>query len=117
MEKQVSTDSHLRRLAEQQAAVVSFHFEDRRVEAHATDTVAAAVLAAGDRATRTTPVSGSPRGPFCMMGVCFDCLLEIDGVPNVQGCMVTVKQDMIVRRMRGARAVSSIADTNEPVDG
>jgi len=117
MEKLVSTDSNLRRLAEKQAAVVNFSFEGRRVEARATDSVAAAVLATGDRTTRTTPVSGSPRGPFCMMGVCFDCLLEIDGVPNVQSCMVTVKQDMVVRRMRGARAIPTIADTKEPVNG
>ena len=43
----------------------------------------------------------SPRGPFCMMGVCFDCLVEVDGVPNVQGCMTLVSDGMQVRKMHG----------------
>ena len=42
-----------------------------------------------------------PRGPFCMMGVCFDCLVEIDGVPNVQGCMTPVREGMQVRAIQG----------------
>jgi predicted molibdopterin-dependent oxidoreductase YjgC len=73
------------------------------VRARAGDTVAAALLAAGHRATRTTPASGAPRGPFCMMGVCFDCLVEIDGQPNRQGCLVTVTPGMRIATQRGAR--------------
>lgn len=64
---------------------------------------AAAVLLAGSPAIRETPVSGAPRLPFCMMGVCFDCLAEIDGVPNRQSCMVPVAPGMRIARQRGAR--------------
>lgn len=64
-------------------------------------TVAAALLESGVSACRTTPVSGAPRGPFCMMGVCFDCLVELDGVPNVQACMTQVRDGMRVRSMSG----------------
>ncbi|SEK05992.1 (2Fe-2S)-binding protein [Paraburkholderia diazotrophica] len=64
-------------------------------------TVAAALLANGKAACRTSAVSGAPRGPFCMMGVCFDCLVEIDGVPNVQACMTRVAERMRVRSMQG----------------
>lgn len=64
-------------------------------------TVAAALLESGELACRTTPVSGAPRGPFCMMGVCFDCLVEVDGVPNVQACMTRVCDGMRVRAMSG----------------
>lgn len=64
---------------------------------------AAAVLIAGLGAIRETPVSGSPRAPYCLMGVCFDCLAEIDGVPNRQSCMVTVVPGMRIARQRGAR--------------
>ncbi|WP_404987376.1 (2Fe-2S)-binding protein [Caballeronia sp. LZ043] len=71
----------------------------RRVPPHYT--VAAALLESGLAACRTTPVSGAPRGPFCMMGVCFDCLVEIDGVPNVQACMTRVRDGMRVRAMDG----------------
>ena len=65
---------------------------------------AAAVLIAGLPAIRDTPVTGSPRAPLCLMGVCFDCLAEIDGVPNRQSCMVTVAPGMRIARQRGARA-------------
>jgi D-hydroxyproline dehydrogenase subunit gamma len=63
--------------------------------------VAAALLENGTLACRTTPVSGAARGPFCMMGVCFDCLVEIDDVPNVQACMTRVYDGMRVRYMAG----------------
>ncbi|GAA4329640.1 (2Fe-2S)-binding protein [Pigmentiphaga soli] len=68
--------------------------------------VAAALLAAGDEATRTTPVSGAPRMPYCLMGACFDCLVEIDGVPNQQACLVQVREGMRICRAMGARTVS-----------
>lgn len=61
--------------------------------------VAAAVLG-HDRPgeTYTHPVNGSPRAPHCLMGVCFECMMEIDGEPNVQSCLVAVKEGMVVRR-------------------
>ncbi|EFH13120.1 (2Fe-2S)-binding protein [Teichococcus cervicalis] len=65
---------------------------------------AAAVLLAGLPAIRETPVSGAPRLPYCMMGICFDCLAEIDGVPNRQACLVTVSPGMRIAPQRGARA-------------
>jgi hypothetical protein len=64
---------------------------------------AAAVLVAGLPALRSTPVGGAPRLPYCMMGICFDCLAEIDGVPNRQACMVTVAPGMRIELQRGAR--------------
>ena len=59
------------------------------------------------RSIRDTPVRGSERAPYCMMGVCFDCLAEIDGVPNRQSCMVPVPPGMRIRRQRGRRIVSN----------
>ena len=92
------------RLPERPGATVTIYFEGQPVTAHEGDTVAAAILAAGHVVTRLTPVRGSPRGPYCMMGVCFDCLLEIDGQANRQGCMVPVADGLQVRRMTGARS-------------
>lgn len=63
--------------------------------------LAAALLVAGVGAFRQTPVSGAPRGPFCMMGACFDCLVEIDGVSR-QACMQTVVEGMDISRPLGA---------------
>jgi predicted molibdopterin-dependent oxidoreductase YjgC len=68
------------------------------------DSVAAAMLAAGLDAFRTTPVSGRLRGPYCMMGTCFDCLTMIDGRPNQQACMIQTRAGMVIERQNGARA-------------
>lgn len=40
-----------------------------------------------------------------MMGVCFECLVEIDGIPNRQACMIPVREGMVVRRQKGAIGV------------
>jgi hypothetical protein len=61
------------------------------------------MLVHGGGASRTTPVTGAPRAPYCMMGVCFECLLEIDGEPNQQGCLVTVRAGMRIERQLGKR--------------
>ena len=66
---------------------------------------AAAVLLAGIGSLRDTPVSGGARAPYCMMGVCFECLAEIDGVPNRQSCMIAVRPGMRIRRQRGSRDI------------
>ena len=57
--------------------------------------LAAALLAAGVDVFRHTPVSGAPRAPFCMMGACYDCLVEIDGVTR-QACMLEVTEGMAI---------------------
>lgn len=65
--------------------------------------LAAALLAAGHDVFRETPVSGAPRGPFCMMGACFDCLVDVDGVTR-QACMIEVTGGMHVKRPHSAEA-------------
>ncbi len=62
--------------------------------------LAAALLAAGVGSFRATPVSGAPRGPFCMMGACFDCLIEVDGVTR-QACMMQVGAGLTLSRPMG----------------
>jgi predicted molibdopterin-dependent oxidoreductase YjgC len=89
-----------RRRTEDQAVTITF--EGAAVRAREGDSVAAALLAAGHLVFRETPVSGAPRGPFCMMGACFDCLVEIDSQPARQACMVRVAEGMRVRRQHGA---------------
>lgn len=96
-------DTGFRRLADGAGRAVTIHFDGRPVAAREGESVAAALLAAGQAVLRTTPVGGTPRGPWCMMGACFDCLVEIDGVPNLQACMTPVREGMRVRPMQGAR--------------
>ena len=62
--------------------------------------VAAALLSLNDMPTRNTAVSGAPRAPFCMMGVCFECLVEIDGEANQRACQRPVEDGMVLRRQR-----------------
>ncbi len=64
--------------------------------------VAAALLTAGVAAMRQTPVTGASRAAYCMMGVCFDCLVVIDGQTNRLACMVTVRDGMRVETQAGA---------------
>ena len=98
-------DTVFRRLADGAGRGVTIDYDGQPVPAREGDSVAAALLAAGHGATRTAPAGAAPRGPYCMMGVCFDCLVEIDGVPNVQACMTPVRDGMTVRPMRGARGL------------
>lgn len=82
------------------APPVRMTFEGRAIVARKGDSVAAALLADGVLDVRLSPVGGGPRAPFCMMGVCFDCLVEIDGVASRQACMTTVADGMVIRRQR-----------------
>ncbi|WP_439577165.1 (2Fe-2S)-binding protein [Elioraea sp.] len=86
---------------------VTILFEDAPIRAREGESVASALLAAGILAFRTTAVSGAPRGPFCMMGACFDCLAVVDGVGGVQTCLVPVREGMRVERQHGVRDVAA----------
>jgi predicted molibdopterin-dependent oxidoreductase YjgC len=86
------------------AATVLVTVEGRELRVPEDASAAAAVLLAGLDSIRETPVTGNPRAPYCLMGVCFDCLAEIDGQPNRQSCMVPVAPGMAIRRQLGKRA-------------
>jgi sarcosine oxidase subunit alpha len=88
-------------------AALSFHFNGETVQAFEGQTVAQALVAANLRTCRMTPVTGSPRAPFCLMGVCFDCLVTIDGRQNQQACLVPVAQGMQVEMQLGERLLDS----------
>jgi predicted molibdopterin-dependent oxidoreductase YjgC len=82
---------------------VSLTFNDQAMTVPAGITVAAALLMSGISRFRATPVSESPRAPYCMMGVCFECLVDIDGVPNRQSCLIEVAEGMRIHSQEGAR--------------
>lgn len=91
------------RSPEAEGETLSFTLDGERAQGLEGDSVAAALLAAGRAACRESAVSGSPRGPFCMMGVCFDCLVTIDGIGNRQGCLVPLREGMAVETQPGKR--------------
>jgi predicted molibdopterin-dependent oxidoreductase YjgC len=75
---------------------VGLTFGGRTMAARAGQTVAAALLDAGITSWRTTRHAGRPRGVFCGIGVCFDCLLQIDGRDNQRACLVPVRDGMVL---------------------
>jgi predicted molibdopterin-dependent oxidoreductase YjgC len=79
------------------------------LEVPAQETLAAAMLQSGRLDLRTTAVSGAPRSAYCMMGVCFDCLVTIDDQPNQQACMTIVRPGMRVERQAGAGEIVRVA--------
>ncbi|MBO1908886.1 (2Fe-2S)-binding protein [Microvirga sp. 3-52] len=84
---------------------VEIFVDGRPVMAREGDTVSAALLASGLDVRRETAVSGAPRLPYCMMGVCFDCLVTVDGMGNRQGCLVPVHPGMQVEIQKGKREI------------
>jgi predicted molibdopterin-dependent oxidoreductase YjgC len=83
-------------------AVGSFDFDGSPVAFVEGQTVGAALWAHGVRSWRTTRIAGRPRGLFCGIGVCFDCLVEIDGRPDQRACLVPARPGLAVRAQRGA---------------
>lgn len=71
------------------------------LEARAGDTVAGALTAHGIRVFRHTARFHEPRGVFCGIGQCTDCVMEVDGKPNVRTCMTRVREGMVVKTQEG----------------
>jgi predicted molibdopterin-dependent oxidoreductase YjgC len=80
-------------------AEIAIEFDGERLPAYPGETVAAALLAAGKRTFRRT-ADGAPRGPYCNMGVCFECVVVVDDV-RVRACMTAVRDGMVVRTSQG----------------
>jgi hypothetical protein len=60
--------------------------------------VAAALLYLDKIPLRHSAVNAAPRAPFCMMGICFECLIEVDSVVNQRACQLQVQVGMRLRR-------------------
>lgn len=74
--------------------------------AEAGQTVAAVLLASGRESWRTTRFGGRPRGLFCGIGVCFDCLVVVNGMPDVRACQRLVAEGDDIRSQDGAEVPS-----------
>lgn len=76
-------------------------FDGREIPFVSGQTVGAALTAAGIRSWRTTRVEGRPRGLFCGIGICFDCLLVVDGRPNQRACLLLARDGMQLASQEG----------------
>lgn len=95
-----------RPLLDSGAETLTIYIDGQAVQARPGESVAAVMLRQPVPVTRTTPVHGSPRAPYCMMGVCFECLAIVDGIGSTQTCMVPVRDGMKVERQHGKRSVA-----------
>lgn len=93
----MKNDSRFRPLEDDAADTVEFEFDGQRVRAPRGISVAAALLRAGFSHCRDTPVNGAPRGPYCLMGVCFECIVDIEGVGVRQACLIEVSDGLRIR--------------------
>jgi len=84
-----------------EAPVFTFTMDGREVTAREGETVAAVLMANGIRTFRHTAKHHEPRGIFCGIGQCTDCIMEIDGVMNVRACMTMARPGMVVRSQEG----------------
>ena len=82
---------------------IDFYFEGRQISARSGQSVAAALLAAGERCLRVDEF-GNPKGMVCAIGFCWECRCSIDGVPDTRACLTPVRAGMIVRRQQGLDA-------------
>lgn len=87
---------------------VNIQVDGEPVQAFAGESVATVLLALGRRTFRHTE-QGAPRGLFCGMGVCFDCLVTVDGVENVRACLTPVAEGMVIATGRRAATVGRAA--------
>jgi D-hydroxyproline dehydrogenase subunit gamma len=93
----------LRIAAIDRRGMVTIRVNGRSVAAFPGETVLAALTAAGFKVLKKSNVRGEDRGPFCGMGVCYECLVTIDGVPKQRSCMVEVAENMEVTVHEPAR--------------
>lgn len=80
---------------------VTFSFDGRPIRCDEDTTVGAALVASGVRSWRTTRIAERPRGIFCAIGVCFDCLVTINGRPSVRACLAPARVGDDVRSQVG----------------
>ncbi len=80
---------------------VSFTFDGEPMLAVQEQTIAAALIDQGIVSWRTTRVDERPRGLLCGIGVCYDCLITLNGEPNVRACITRVEPGDDIRRQDG----------------
>ena len=83
---------------------IKFTFDGESINAITGQSVAAALLAANQRALRKTRFNNNDRGVFCGIGVCVDCLVVIDGITNQRACLIEAKPGMKVQTQVGSDA-------------
>lgn len=93
------SDPHLPQVA--RGSQMTVHIDGQPAVAFAGETVAAVLLAQGIRTFRHTSQDGRPRGIYCGMGICYDCIVTVDGVTGVRACQTLVTPGMRIVTQQG----------------
>ncbi len=80
---------------------ISIVVDGKEIKAYEGDMIATALMAAGIYTFRYTSKKGEPRGIFCAIGRCTDCVMEVNGRPNVRTCITPAKNNMVVNTQKG----------------
>lgn len=83
---------------------VVFYYNGREMEGYEGEPIAAALMAAGVKVHRHTAKLHKPRGVYCAIGRCTDCVMVVDGEPNVRTCITPLKEGMKVETQEGLGA-------------
>jgi predicted molibdopterin-dependent oxidoreductase YjgC len=92
--------SHQDRQSLEPGAAIVLQINGRPATAHPGETVAAVLLAEGIRTFRHTPGRHEPRGLFCGIGICYECLVTVNGAANVRACVTVVAAGMAIETGR-----------------
>ena len=84
--------------------LVKFTYNGKTLEGYKGEPIAAALKVAGVMAHRYTKKKHEPRGIFCAIGRCTDCVMVVDGVPNVRTCVTPLKEGMKIQTQYGVSA-------------
>ena len=110
-EKRRIIESHMFKLPfAQKEKMVSIEFEGTPMRVPEGISIAAALLGNGITHFRETDKTGEHRSPYCNMGICFECLVEVDGISNCQACLMTVRDGMRIKRQFFAEIPSAGGD-------
>ena len=80
---------------------VKFFFDGKELSGYEGEPIAVALKAAGLMVHRYTQKEHKPRGVFCAIGRCTDCVMVVDGVPNIRTCVTPLQEGMVVKTQYG----------------
>lgn len=75
--------------------------DDEKIEAYEGEMIASALLAHGKKVFRYTKRFKEPRGVFCAIGRCTDCVMTVNGIPNIRTCVTPVEEGMKIETQKG----------------
>ena len=89
----------LGKIATQKEVVITV--DGKKIKAYEGEMIASALTAAGIKAFRYTSKNNEPRGVFCAIGRCTDCVMVVNGNPNVRTCVTPVENEMVIQTQKG----------------